>query len=291
MVRARVSTLRETGPRGATRAAPAEPVTGLAEVFQRCRHEGRAALVGYLPAGFPTPAHGCTAVRALVEAGVDVVEVGLPYSDPLMDGPVIQAAADAALRAGTTVADVLATVSAAADAGAAAVVMTYWNPVERYGVDAFARDLAAAGGVGAITPDLIPDEAGAWLAAARAHDVATVFLVAPSSSDARIALTTGHCRGFVYAASTMGVTGARDAVASTAATLVARVRTHTDLPVAVGLGVSTRQQAAEVAGYADGVIVGSALVRCLLDAGTPEHGLAALRRLAGDLAAGVRDRR
>ena len=254
-----------------------------AAVFEAARAQGRAALVGYLPAGFPSY-EGCVAgLCAMVEAGVDLIEVGLPYSDPVLDGPVIQAAADVALRAGTKTVDVLRTVEAVADAGAAAVVMSYWNPVLRYGVDAFARDLAAAGGSGLITPDLIPEEAAEWLAASDAHDLDRVFLVAPSSSDERLASTTAASRGWVYAASTMGVTGARATTSSSAPGLVARTRQFTELPIAVGLGVSTGDQAAEVAGYADGVIVGSAFVRRLLDAGP-----AGVAALAAELASGVR---
>lgn len=260
----------------------------VAEVFATARAQGRAALVGYLPAGFPSVPEAIEAMRAIVEAGVDLVEVGLPYSDPLMDGPVIQRAVDEALRAGITTADVLASVEALADSGVTAVVMSYWNPIERYGADRFARDLAAAGGAGAITPDLIPDEAQDWLTAARAQDLATVFLVAPSSTDARLALTARACRGFVYAASTMGVTGARSQVGQAAHALVERTRAVTDLPVGVGLGVSTRAQAAEVASFADGVIVGSALVRTLLDSSTARQRRRALGALAADLAAGVR---
>jgi tryptophan synthase alpha chain len=161
--------------------------------------------------------------------------------------------------------------------------MSYWNPVLRYGVDAFARDLAAAGGSGLITPDLIPEEAAEWLAASDAHDLDRVFLVAPSSSDERLASTTAASRGWVYAASTMGVTGARATTSSSAPGLVARTRQFTELPIAVGLGVSTGDQAAEVAGYADGVIVGSAFVRRLLDAGP-----AGVAALAAELASGVR---
>jgi tryptophan synthase alpha chain len=260
----------------------------VAEVFATARAQGRAALVGYLPAGFPSVPEAIEAMRAIVEAGVDLVEVGLPYSDPLMDGPVIQRAVDEALRAGITTADVLASVEALADSGVTAVVMSYWNPIERYGADRFARDLAAAGGAGAITPDLIPDEAQDWLTAARAQDLATVFLVAPSSTDARLALTARACRGFVYAASTMGVTGARSQVGQAAHALVERTRAVTDLPVGVGLGVSTRAPAAEVASFADGVIVGSALVRTLLDSSTARQRRRALGALAADLAAGVR---
>ena len=260
----------------------------LAEVFARARARGQAALVGYLPAGYPSVDAAAAAMVAMVEAGVDVVEVGLPYSDPLMDGATIQAAAEGALRAGTRTADVFETVRRVAATGAPALVMSYWNPVERYGVDRFAADLAAAGGAGVITPDLIPEEAGPWLAATDAAGLDRVFLVAPSSTDARLELTARHCRGFVYAASTMGVTGARDAVSGAARALVRRLRAVTDLPVCVGLGVSNAAQAAEVAGYADGVIVGSALVRRLLDAPDEATGVAAVRALAAELATGVR---
>ncbi len=252
------------------------------------RAEGRAALVAYLPVGFPDVDTSVRAMQALVRGGADVVEVGVPYSDPLMDGPVIQHAVEAALRGGTRTRDTFTAVRAVADAGASALVMTYWNLVERYGVERFADDLAAAGGAGLITPDLIPDEAQEWLAVAERHDLDRVFLVAPSSTDDRLRSTTAACRGFVYAASTMGVTGARDAVGSGAQRLVERVRAVTDLPVCVGLGVSTGQQAAELAAYADGVIVGSALVRCLADAPDVDTGLADLERLTRELADGVR---
>ena len=259
------------------------------EVFARSAAEHRAALIGYLPAGFPTVDGAIAAARAMAAQGADLIEIGLPYSDPLMDGPVIQEAVHQALTRGAHVTDVLRTVTAVAETGVPALVMTYWNPIDHYGVESFAADLAAAGGSGLITPDLTPEEAGPWLDAAAKHDLDPVFLVAPSSSDERIALITSACRGFVYAASVMGITGARQSVGAAAAGLVARVRQHTDLPVAVGLGVSTGAQAAEVAGFADGVIVGSAFVRCLLDAGDDRSaGLAAISALTADLAAGVR---
>jgi tryptophan synthase alpha chain len=257
--------------------------------FAVARGEGRAALVGYLPAGFPDVAGSVDALRTLVTSGCDVIEVGLPYSDPVMDGPTIQAAAQQALDAGTRTSDVLRTVEAVAATGVATVVMNYWNPVERYGVDLFARDLANAGGAGLITPDLVPDEADAWVAAADEHGLDKIFLVAPSSTDERLAMTVAACRGFVYAAAVMGVTGARESSSDLAGPLVARVRTVSDLPVGVGLGVSNGAQAREVAGYADGVIVGSAFVRCLLDAGADRSaGLASLAELTRDLAEGVR---
>ena len=258
--------------------------TRSAEVFARAKAEDRAALVGYLPAGFPS-FDGCVeALAAMVDAGVDLVEVGLPYSDPVLDGPVIQAASEASLAAGTKTVDVLRTVEAVAATGVAVVVMSYWNPVLRYGVDAFSRDLAAAGGSGLITPDLIPDEASEWLAASEAHDLDRVFLVAPSSSDARLASTTAAASGWVYAASTMGVTGARTTTSSAAPELVRRTRAVTDLPIAVGLGVSNGEQAAEVAGFADGVIVGSAFVRRLAEGA----GAAGVAALTAELAGGVR---
>lgn len=260
-----------------------------ASAYDAARAEGRAALVGYLPAGFPSYDGCVTALTAMVEAGVDIVEVGLPYSDPVIDGPVIQAAADVALHNKTRTTDVLRTVEAVAATGAGVVVMTYWNPVLRYGVDAFARDLAAAGGAGLITPDLIPEEADEWMAASEAHDLERVFLVAPSSSDDRIARTVQACRGWIYAASTMGVTGARSATSAVAPGLVERVRAAGALPVGVGLGVSNGEQAAEVASYADGVIVGSAFVRPLLEQ-PGEAGVKAVAALAADLAAGVRHR-
>jgi tryptophan synthase alpha chain len=262
--------------------------------FEKARADGRSALVGYLPAGFPDVAGGIDALRAMVDSGCDVIEVGLPYSDPVMDGPTIQAAAQVALRGGVRTADVLRTVEAVAAAGTPVVVMTYWNPVERYGVARFAADLAAAGGAGLITPDLTPDFAPEWLGAADQHDLDKIFLVAPSSTDERIAMTTAACRGFVYATAVMGVTGARSTTSDLAEPLVRRTRAAvsvlgSDLPVGVGLGVSTGDQAAEVAAYADGVIVGSAFVRTLLD--HPEDrtgGLRALAALTADLAEGVR---
>ncbi len=258
-------------------------------VFEKARAEGRAALVGYLPAGFPTVAGAVSAIQAIVAAGVDLVEVGLPYSDPVMDGPVIQEAVDRALAGGVRTADVLRTVEAVAGAGAPVVVMTYWNPVERYGVAAFARDLAAAGGSGLITPDLIPDEADEWLAVSDQHHLDRIFLVSPSSTEQRLAMTVARCRGFVYATSVMGVTGAREQTSAAAPALVARVRAaRAGFPVGVGLGVRDGAQAAEVGSFADGVIVGSALVRCLLDAPDLAAGVSALGTLTADLAAGVR---
>lgn len=261
---------------------------GIGGVFERARADRRGVLVGCMPAGFPTVEGSIQAMLAMAEAGVDVIEVEIPYSDPVMDGPVIQRASEIALAGGVRTADTLRIVEAVAAAGVPVVTMTYWNPIERYGPAAFARDLAAAGGTGLITPDLIPEEADEWLAASDAHGLDRTFLVSPSSTDARIAMTVAHCRGFVYATAVMGVTGAREVASDAAPRLVQRVRSATDLPVGVGLGVGTGAQAAGVASYADGVIVGSALVRCLLDAADPVAGRAALSSLAAELSEGVR---
>ena len=256
---------------------------GVAGIFDACRDEGRAALIGYLPAGYPTVDGSVDLLSALVDGGCDLLEVGVPYSDPVMDGPTIQAAAETALRAGTRLRDVLSVVERVSAAGGRAVVMSYYNPLLRYGIAAFARDLAAAGGLGVITPDLIPEEADDWLAASDEHGLDRIFLVAPSSTEERIASTAAASRGFLYAISTMGVTGARDAVASAAPQIVARCRPHTSLPIGVGLGVRSGAQAAEVAAFADGVIVGSAFVTA-----AEQGGADAVRTLAAELARGVR---
>jgi tryptophan synthase alpha chain len=257
-------------------------VSRLGTLFDTCRAEGRSALIGYLPTGYPDVDTSIEAMVALVESGCDIIEVGVAYSDPGMDGPTIARATEAALAGGVRVRDALRAVEAISNAGGHAVVMTYWNPVLRWGVDAFARDLAAAGGLGLITPDLIPDEAGDWVAASDRHDLDRIFLVAPSSTPERLAATVQASRGFVYTASTMGVTGARDAVSNAAPELVQRIREISDIPVGVGLGVRSGEQAAEIGAYADGVIVGSALVSAL-DAGIP-----ALRALTAELSQGVR---
>ena len=260
-------------------------MSALQDRIAAARAEGRAALVAYLPVGYPDVDASIAAMVAMVEGGADVIEIGVPYSDPGMDGPVIQEAVEVAVQAGVGMRDVLKAVAAVAAAGAVPVVMSYWNPIERYGVDRFADDLAAAGGAGAITPDLIPDEAGAWLAASDRVGLDRVFLVAPSSTDTRLAATVAACRGFVYAASTMGVTGTRATVGDAAERLVGRTREVSgELPVCVGLGVSTGDQAAEVAGFADGVIVGSAYVRLMLEGAGPDG----VRVLSEELAAGVR---
>ncbi len=267
-------------------------------LFADIAAQGRTALVGFLHVGYPSVPGSLAALRALTGdddpdggPGVDLVEVGMPYSDPMMDGVTIQRAGTRALQRGVRTRDAFAAVETVARTGTAAVVMTYWNLIERYGPDAFARDLAAAGGSGAITPDLTPDEAAEWFEVSDRYGLDRIFLVSPSSSDERISGTVAACRGWVYATAVMGVTGVRSQSPSAAPQLVGRVR---DLvpgaQVGVGVGVADGRQAADVARYADAVIVGSALVATLLEAedrGDPDD-LSGLRAVVADLAAGVR---
>lgn len=251
-------------------------------IAQRNREAG-GALIGYLPAGFPDLETSIEAAVALAENGVDVIELGLPYSDPVMDGTVIQAATQQALAGGFRLRDGFTAVREITErVDIPVLVMTYWNPVLQYGVDRFADDLLAAGGAGLITPDLIPDEGADWLAASDRTGLDRVFLAAPSSTDERLRSTIANSRGFVYAVSTMGITGARSDVDTAARTLVARLRDAGATSTCVGLGISSAAQVAEVLEYADGAIVGSALVKALADGGVARAG-----RVAAELAAGT----
>ena len=231
------------------------------------------ALVGYLPIGFPDLATSIDAAVALVENGVDVLELGLPYSDPVMDGLAIQKATQQALEGGFRVHDVFTAVEAVRTrVDAPVLVMTYWNPVVQFGVSRFADALRDAGGAGLITPDITPDSAAEWITESERTALDRVFLAAPSSTDSRLTETVAASRGFVYAVSTMGITGARADVDAKARTLVARLREAgatgpETLAACVGVGISTPDQVAEVLGYADGAIVGSALVTALADGG------------------------
>ena len=251
----------------------------LSQVFLDARAEGRAALVAYFPAGYPTVAKSKELVTELAQHA-DLIEVGVPFTDPMMDGPTIQDAANEALANGFRVKDTMDVVRTVSEAGGKAVIMSYWNPILQYGPEKFAADLAAAGGLGSIIPDLLPEEADRWAQACAANDLSPVYLVAPSTTPERMAITVDAADGFIYAASHMGVTGAQNEVSHSAEELVARVREATDLPVAVGLGVKTGEHAASIAAYADGVIVGSALIQAAA-AGN-------LGELAAELAQGVR---
>jgi len=250
-------------------------------VFAKAKANNRAALIGYLPAGFPTKSGAIECITAMVRGGVDIVEIGLPYSDPVMDGPTIQAAVDISLKNGTKITDVIDTAQAVAALGVPALVMSYWNPIERNGVTKFANSLSAVGGVGVITPDLTPEEAADWIVATDGK-LDRVFLVALSSTNERIAKVSEVTTGFVYAGAVMGVTGARASISDAVKDLVTRTRAYTQLPIAVGLGVSTPEQAREIAQYADGVIVGSAFVNAI-----ELGGAAAAEELARNLAAAL----
>jgi tryptophan synthase alpha chain len=260
--------------------------TALEKLFVESRAAHRAILIGYMPAGFPTQAGCISIIEAMIEGGVDAIEIGFPYSDPVMDGPVIQAASEQSLRQGTSSADVMATVGAVS-ALAPTLIMTYWNPIERYGVENFVSDLVAHGGSGVITPDLTVEESAPWIGSTLRHGANRVFVVALSTGPDRLKRVADASSGFIYAASLMGVTGTRTSVSVGAKELVARLREVTDKPVAVGLGVSTPEQAREVAQYADGVIVGSAFIKVVQESPSLEIAVERVRELARALKAAI----
>jgi tryptophan synthase alpha chain len=257
----------------------------LEESFDFARTENRALLIGYLPAGFPTLDCSISAIKAMIEGGVDVIEVGLPYSDPVMDGPVIQQASETALKNGFTTRDVFKVVAASP---VPTLVMSYWNPIERFGVDQFAQELRKVGGEGVITPDLTIEESQSWISSTDKERLHRVYVVAPSTTDSRLTEVSAHCSGFIYAASLMGVTGARTDISSSAQALVERIKKVSKTPVCVGLGVSTGAQASEIAKYADGVIVGSAFIKMILESNSESEANLKVKSLATELAAAVR---
>lgn len=261
-------------------------------MFTALKAQNKPAFIGYLPYGFPNPDDSLTALKTMVEHGVDAVEIGLPYSDPVMDGPVIQAASQIALDNGERIANVFKAVETVANAGGVPLIMSYWNLIYHYGVERFATDLENAGGAGLITPDLIPDEAGEWVEASDRHGLDRVFLVSPDSTDQRLDIVARNARGFVYAAARMGVTGERSTIDSSPQALVERTRKAGAENVCVGIGVSTAEQGRKVGSYADGVIVGSALVHTLLNddgrtARDSAEGLACLASTTEELAEGI----
>ena len=262
--------------------------TKLSELFAKTKAEKRAALIGYLPAGFPSKLESIEFIKAMIDGGVDAVEVGFPYSDPVMDGPIIQQASEISLHNKTKAEDVLSLQADVARLNVPAVVMSYWNPIERYGSDKFLTKMKSINGAGVITPDLTIDESEDWITNCRTTEIDSIFVVAPNTSDERLAQVTNLCTGFIYAASIMGVTGTRIAVSSQAKDLVTRIRKFSNLPVAVGLGVSNREQAKEVAQYADGVIVGSAFIKLILANTDKQKALADVKQLAQQLSEGVR---
>ena len=262
--------------------------TKLSELFAKTKAEKRAALIGYLPAGFPSKLESIEFIKAMIDGGVDAVEVGFPYSDPVMDGPIIQQASEISLHNKTKAEDVLSLQADVARLNVPAVVMSYWNPIERYGSDKFLTKIKSINGAGVITPDLTIDESEDWITDCRKTEIDSIVVVAPNTSDERLAQVTKLCTGFIYAASIMGVTGTRTAVSSQAKDLVTRIRKFSNLPVAVGLGVSNREQATEVAQYADGVIVGSAFIKLILANTDKQKALADVKQLAQQLSEGVR---
>lgn len=262
------------------------------EMLGRFKAAGKPAFIGYLPYGFPDAALSLKALATMVEHGVDAVEIGLPYSDPVMDGPVIQRASQIALEHDERIAGVFKAVETVANAGGVPLIMSYWNILFHYGIERFSRDFANAGGAGLITPDLIPDEADEWIEASDRHGLDRIFLASPDSTGKRLEVVARNSRGFVYAASRMGVTGERTTLSDSPEYLVQRTRQAGAAHVCVGIGVSTAEQGAKVGAYADGVIVGSALVHTLLDDSSRhalgEHvGLAALSAKAEELAEGI----
>jgi tryptophan synthase alpha chain len=247
--------------------APAHAVTGVGPLEARlrsARDAGRKLLVPYVTGGFPGWER---AVEACAASGADAIEVGIPFSDPVMDGPTIQEASERALAEGATPQGIVGALHGLDTGGVPPVVMTYYNTVHRYGHERFARSLAAAGVAGAIVPDLPLEEVGPWADAADAAGVETILLAAPTGSDERLARICARSRGWVYGIGLLGVTGERASLARSALDIARRLKAVTDKPVLVGVGVSDPAQAAEVAAVADGVIVGSALVRRLLDGG------------------------
>lgn len=254
----------------------------VAAAIDAAQAAGRGAFIGYLPLGYPDLQTSIDAAVALAEAGADVIELGPPYSDPVMDGTVIQEATHAALEAGFRMADTFEAIGQITRrVDVPVLVMTYWNPVVRYGVDRYADDLAAAGGAGLITPDITPDAAADWIATSTRTGLDRVFLAAPTSTDERLDLIIESSTGFIYTVSTMGITGERTELDAAARTLVARLRDRGAEHACVGIGLSTPAQVADVLEYADGAIVGTALVRALRDGG-----IDGLRQVATELAAG-----
>lgn len=238
--------------------------TRITRMFTRLRAEGRPGFIAYITAGDPTPAHTPALVAALERGGADLIELGVPFSDPIADGPVIQRGAERALQAGTTVHRVLEMAAEIRKHSEIPLLLfTYLNPVLRYGLDALARDAVACGIDGCLMTDLSVEEAGDYVGAMRPHGLDTVFLAAPTSTPRRRKLVAQYSTGFVYLVSRTGVTGVQDSLASSAASLVESMRADTGLPLAVGFGIASAAQVREVGTIADAVVVGSALVRCI----------------------------
>jgi tryptophan synthase alpha chain len=261
----------------------------IAQAFARARSENRAAFVAYLCAGDPDLETSVAACRAVIEAGTDVLELGVPFSDPLADGLTNQLAAQRALASGMTGAKVFELVKRIRAFSEVPIVFyTYYNLIFANGVDAYVSAAKAAGVDGILTLDLPPEEAGDVSNACAAHGMKTVFIVAPTTPESRMAVIGKAATGFIYYVSREGVTGVRNEVASNVPEAVAKIKAHTTLPVVVGFGISKREHVKEIASYADGVVVGSALVNCIRDHLTERAKIApAISARARDLVAGL----
>jgi tryptophan synthase alpha chain len=256
--------------------------------LERVRSERRAALIPYLAAGDPDGDATVARAAALFRGGADLLELGVPFSDPLADGPVIQRASERALAAGTTVAEVLRIAGrVTAEAGRRVVLMSYVNPLLRYGFDRFAGDAAGAGVIGVLLTDVPPEEAAPFRGPMRREGLGSVFLVAPTSTEERIRVAADASTGFLYCVSRLGVTGERERLSDSFRPVLEVVRRHSDLPVGLGFGISTPEQAAEAATVADAVIVGSALVARAERAASPEAAVVELETAARELRRGI----
>jgi tryptophan synthase alpha chain len=262
--------------------------TALEKLFETTKKEKSAALISYLPAGYPNQKSSAKVIKAMIDGGVDAVEIGFPYSDPIMDGPVIQAASEEAIKNGAGVEEVFDLLLTTSTSGTPSLIMSYWSPIKKYGVSNFARKVAQIGGIGVITPDLTIEEAQEWQTESTNNSINNIYVVAPSTTDQRLANVTVTCTGFIYAASLMGVTGTRDVLSGNARSLVERIRKVSSTPVAVGLGVSSKSQAEKVAQYADGVIVGFAFIKIFQEFGSGRGGLNKVKQLTHALSEGVR---
>lgn len=259
------------------------------QAFERCRAENRRALIAYLTAGDPSPDRTVELVLALERGGADILELGAPFSDPIADGPVIQRASDRALRAGTTMQRIFELVAEIRRQSEIPIVFfSYLNPIMRYGYAEFAKRVAESGGDGALVTDLNIEAAGDYLAEMRARDLSTVFLGSQTTSDERLKAVAAESSGFLYLVAAAGVTGARTTVADTALPLVERARRATDLPLALGFGLSTRAHMEAIAPQVDGAIVGSAFMRVVEDNQDSPELAQKLEALAGELSAGLR---
>ncbi|NBR60563.1 MAG: tryptophan synthase subunit alpha [Actinobacteria bacterium] len=255
-----------------------------ANLIREIRATNQSVLIGYFPAGYPTLADSVEACLAMLDSGVDVLELGVPYSDPVMDGLVIQQATETALANGFKLSQVFEVIKRIKELSDKPVlVMSYWNPIIQYGVERFAKDLKESGAAGLITPDLIPDEAGQWLAVSDQLNLDRVFMATPSSSQQRLAKAAELSRGFVYAVSTMGITGAREDLDAKARAVVSGIKAAgSQTPVCVGIGISSGVQVAEVNSYSDGAIVGSAIINAFNTGGIDN-----LRKTVKSLKAGA----